>query len=84
MVNEYLDQIQIEKLESPPYSIDLNRIEFMCDILKRRIGGCTRGCNAIHQKTIQNFLGSMPRRMQAFLGTRGQNMLLRFLVRSNY
>lgn len=87
IVTNYLDEVQIQRLDWPPYSPDLNPIEHMWEQLKRRIRrrnpvpstieqlrfAAQYEWNAIPQEYIQTLLSSMPRRMQAVIRARGGN-----------
>lgn len=87
IVNDYLDDVQIERLDWPPYSPDPNPIEHLWDQLKRNIRrrnpvpstigelriAAQEEWNAIPQENIQTLISSMPRRMQAVVRARGGN-----------
>uniref|UniRef100_V5G1E7 Transposable element Tcb1 transposase n=1 Tax=Anoplophora glabripennis TaxID=217634 RepID=V5G1E7_ANOGL len=84
IVTNYLDTVQIQKLDWPPYSPDLNPIEHLWDQLKRRIRqrnpvpntleelrlAAQYEWNAIPQDFIQTLISSMLRRMQAVIRAR--------------
>ena len=87
VVNSYLDEVQIEKLDWPPHSPDLNPIEHLWDTLKRHIRernpvpmtlgelriAAQEEWNAVSQEAIQTLIQSMPRRIQAVIKARGGN-----------
>lgn len=86
-VNEYLQEVGISKLDWPARSPDLNPIEHIWDMLKRKVrsSACppqtlTELRNAalaawedIPQVVIRNVIQSMPDRMQAVIRARGGN-----------
>lgn len=86
-VLQYLEEVGIVSLDWPPLSPDLNPIEHLWDILKRRIRAqnpapnsiaalriaAQEEWNRIPQETIRDLLRSMPRRMQAVIRARGGN-----------
>lgn len=86
-VLQYFEQVGIASLDWPPISPDLNPIEHLWDILKRRIrarnpvpnsietlrNAAHEEWNRIPQEVIRNLLQSMPRRMQAVIRVRGGN-----------
>lgn len=85
VVNEFLDEVGIRRLEWPPYSPDLNPIEHLWDELKRRVRhrpnkpttleelrlALNEEYEAIPQGKISTLIDSMPRRMQAVITARG-------------
>lgn len=87
IVAQYLNDVHITQLDWPPLSADLNPIEHLWDLLKRRIRARNPGpstllelrnalqeeWNNIPQEDIQNLIRSMPRRMEAVIRARGGN-----------
>lgn len=86
-VTDYLNAVEIRTLEWPARSPDLNCIEHLWDALKRRVRGRNSRIStlaeleaavleeweAIPQDFIQDLFGSMPRRMEAIIRSRGGN-----------
>jgi hypothetical protein len=86
-VRQYLEVVGIVSLDWPARSPDLNPIEHLWDVLKRRIRGrnpvpntiaalqiaIQEEWNQISQETIKNLIRSMPGRMQAVIRARGGN-----------
>ncbi|KAL0895252.1 hypothetical protein ABMA27_011406 [Loxostege sticticalis] len=86
-VNEYLQNVGVQKLQWPDRSPDLNPIEHVWDMLKRRIksspnppqtinelrNAATTAWENISQIDVRNIIQSMPDRMQAVIRARGGN-----------
>lgn len=86
-VVQYLDEVRITTLDWPPRSPDLNAIEHIWDLLKKRIRrrnhppqtlgeleeAAREEWENIPQETIQNLIRGMPRRLQAVIAARGGN-----------
>lgn len=84
VVVEYLDEVNIQRLQWPPRSPDLNVIEYVWDILGRRVRSrhpetlanlreiLLEEWENIPQEAIQSSIESIPRRM--VIRTRGDNM----------
>lgn len=87
VVSEYLDEVELPRLEWPACSPDLNPIEHLWDLLKRAVRrrpvqpltlqdlrlALAEEYQAIPQERISNLIHSMPRRMQAVIAARGGN-----------
>lgn len=86
-VESYLDAVGIRRLQWPARSPDMNPIEHVWDMLKRRVralphppetlrdlkSALTVVWEEIPQEEIKNILQSMPERMQAVIAARGGN-----------
>lgn len=86
-VQDYLQEVGIHKLEWPARSPDLNPIEHIWDMLKRKIKSVSNppetlseirsaaraAWESIPQVDIKNLIQSMPDRMQAVIKARGGN-----------
>lgn len=86
-VSDYLNEINMQIVEWPPRSPDLNPIEHLWDVLKKLIRRHVPApislqqlervvlleWENIPQTTIQNLITSLPRRMQAVIRARGGN-----------
>lgn len=86
-VEEYLQEVGIQKLEWPARSPDLNPIEHIWDMLKRKIkagshppqtlnelrNAALAAWEGIPQVDIKNIIQSLPDRMQAVIRARGGN-----------
>ncbi|CAH2107302.1 unnamed protein product [Euphydryas editha] len=84
-VDAYMLEVGIRRLDWPARSPDLNPIEHVWDVLKRRVRSVqpapqtirelknvfTAEWERIPQETIKDILTSMPRRMQAVISARG-------------
>ncbi|GFT06549.1 transposable element Tc1 transposase [Trichonephila clavipes] len=84
-VKSYLDSQQVQLLPWPAYSPDMSPIEHVWDIVGRRLTRDIRPVastdelwlriqtiwNTLPQADIQNLFNSMPRRVAAFIATRG-------------
>lgn len=84
-VEAYMLEVGIRRLDWPARSPDLNPIEHVWDVLKRRVRSVqpapqtirelknviTAEWERIPQETIKDILASMPRRMQAVISARG-------------
>lgn len=84
-VGAYMMEVGIRRLDWPARSPDLNPIEHVWDLLKRRVrsvqpapqtitelkNAITAEWERIPQETIRGILTSMPRRMQAVISARG-------------
>lgn len=87
IVSAYLNEVQIERLNWPPRSPDLNPIEHLWDEMGRRVRRhipAPRNAQELRnlllqvwedipQNTITNLIESMPRRMRAVINARGGN-----------
>lgn len=85
VVTEYLEEVNIQRLEWPPRSPDLNAIEHVWDMLGRRVRNrhpetlpdlrtaLLEEWENIPQQAIQICIESMPRRMEEVIRTRGGN-----------
>jgi transposase len=87
VVHQYLDNENIERMDWPAHSPDLNPIEHLWDRLGRRIRALVpapatldelkRSLSdewvAIPQEAIRRLVGSMPRRIEAVIQARGGN-----------
>lgn len=86
-VTDYLDYAEIERLQWPAKSPDLNCLEHMWDALKRRVRvrnpapttlaeletAVLEEWEQFPQEAIQDLIRSMPRRMEAVIRARGGN-----------
>lgn len=84
-VEEYIQQVGIQKLQWPARSPDLNPIEHIWEMLKRKIksgpnppqtlnelrNAALDAWEAIPQAAVKNIIQSMPDRMQAVIRARG-------------
>ena len=82
---DFLNQNNVQVLDWPPYSPDLNPIEHLWDALDRRVRkrvnvpnnvaqlqlALMQEWNNIPQRTIDNLVGSMGRRVRAATAARG-------------
>ena len=82
---DFLNQNDVQVLDWPPYSPDLNPIEHLWDALDRRVRkrvnvpnnvaqlqlALIQEWNNIPQRTIDNLVGSMVRRVRAATAARG-------------
>ena len=78
---DFLNQNNVQVLDWPPYSPDLNPIKHLLDALDRRVIipnnvaqlqlALIQEWNNIPQRTIDNLVGSMVRRMRAATAARG-------------
>ena len=85
VVNAYLDEMDIQRLDWPPRSPDLNPIEHVWDMLGRLVRNrqtetipdlrvaLLEEWDNIPQRAIANCIQSLPRRMAAVIGARGGN-----------
>lgn len=87
IVNEYLEEVGIVRMNWPSSSPDLNPIEHLWDTLGRRIRSRVPRANnlaelsvvlqaiwdELDQLDVQHLISSMPRRMQAVIRARGGN-----------
>ena len=85
---DFLNQNNVQVLDWPPYSPDLNPIEHLWDALDRRVRkrvnvpnnvaqlqlALIQEWNNIPQRTIDNLVGSMVRRVRAATAARGGHM----------
>lgn len=85
VVLQYLEDVSINRLVSPPRSPDLNPIEHLWDTIGRRLRlrpdcpsslaelrlAVVEEWNGISQEIIQNLIASMPRRVKAVIKARG-------------
>ena len=86
---DFLNQNNVQVLDWPPYSPDLNTIEHLWDALERRVRkrvnvpnnvaqlqlALIQEWNNIPQRTIDNLVGSMVRRVRAATAARGGHTL---------
>ena len=86
---DFLNQNNVQVLDWPPYSPDLNPIEHLWDALDRRVRkrvkvpnnvaqlqlALIQEWNNIPQRTIDNLVGSMVRRVRAATAARGGHTL---------
>ena len=86
-VEEYLEEVGIQKLQWPAQNPDLNPIEHIWDMLKRKIKSASNppqtlnelrsavvsAWNSIPQVDVRNIIQSMPDRMQPVKRARGGN-----------
>jgi transposase len=87
IVNEYLDEVELNRLVWPPKSPDLNPIEHVWDMVGRRVRSripapanlrelsvaVVQECDEIDQNDIRHLIEGMPRRMEAVVRARGGN-----------
>lgn len=88
VVNEYLDEVEIPKMNWPPRSPDLNPIEHVWDTLGRKVRSRVPGPANLQglsevlieewqqidqDQCIRNLIEGMPRRMEAVIRARGGN-----------
>ena len=87
VVQEYLDEQQITRLDWPPYSPDMNVIEHMWDEIGRRLEELYPRPQNLHQlgqvirnlwqqvpmERVRTLIDSMPRRVRALADARGGN-----------
>ena len=85
--HDFLNQNNVQVLDWPPYSPDLNPIEHLWDALDRRVRkrvnvpnniaqlqlALIQEWNNIPQRTIDNLVGSMVRRVRAMTAARGRH-----------
>ena len=73
VVNVYLEQESIERIEWPAYSPDLNPIEYAWDIIQRRVNPCPNKLRSIQE--ISNAVTESGRRNSGVLSSRSQSIM---------